>query len=110
MIEDRSQALAGQVARIRDSGILGRSHGLTRLFDYLADPVREGRPLREADVAQDVFGRELDLTGDASVRVYIHRLRRKLEDFYAKTGAGEPHRLVIPVGDYRLDVVEAGGG
>jgi hypothetical protein len=101
----RSEALAAQVARVRESGILGRSHGLARLFDYLADPARDGRTLREADVAHDVFGRELDLSGDASVRVYVHRLRKKLDEFYAGAGAGEPHRLVIPVGEYRLDLV-----
>jgi len=104
---DRAEALKRQVARIRESGMLGRSHGLSRLFDYLADPARGGVTLREADVAQDVFGRELDLSGDASVRVYIHRLRKKLDEFYAGPGADEPHRLVIPVGEYRLDVAEA---
>jgi hypothetical protein len=104
MNEGRSEALSEQVARIRAAGVLGRSQGLARLFDYLADPARGGRTLREADVAMDVFGRELDLTGDASVRVYVHRLRKKLEEFYAGPGAGEPHRLVIPVGEYRLDV------
>jgi hypothetical protein len=107
MSGQRSEALTAQVARVRESGILGRSHGLSRLFDYLADPERGGRTLREADVAQDVFGRELDLSGDASVRVYVHRLRKKLEEFYAGPGSSEPHRLVIPVGEYRLDVAEA---
>lgn len=104
----RRQAFEEQVARVRAAGVLGRSHGLARLFDYLADPVRQGQTLREADMAQDVFGRELDLSGDASVRVYVHRLRKKLEAFYAGAGAAEPHRLVIPVGEYRLDVAEAG--
>lgn len=107
MDEQQSEAFAGQVARVRAAGVLGRSHGLARLFDYLADPARQGRTLREADMAQDVFGRELDLSGDASVRVYVHRLRKKLEEFYAGPGAAETHRLVIPVGEYRLDVVEA---
>lgn len=104
MSEARSEALAAQVARVRESGILGRSHGLSRLFDYLADPAVSDRPLREADVALDVFGRDLDLSGDASVRVYVHRLRKKLDDFYAGAGASEGHRLVIPVGEYRLAV------
>lgn len=107
MSEQRSEALAAQVARVRESGVLGRSHGLARLFDYLADPARGSRTLREADVAQDVFGRELDLSGDASVRVYVHRLRKKLDAFYAGPGATEPYRLVIPVGEYRLDVADA---
>ena len=104
---DRAEALERQVARVRESGVLGRSHGLSRLFDYLADPAREGRTLSEADVAADVFGRELDLSGDASVRVYVHRRRKKLDDFYAGAGASEPQRLVIPVGEYRLDVADA---
>jgi len=107
MSGDRAEALERQVARVRESGVLGRSHGLSRLFDYLADPAREGRTLSEADVAADVFGRELDLSGDASVRVYVHRLRKKLDDFYAGAGASEPQRLVIPVGEYRLDVADA---
>ena len=101
------EALKAQVERVRASGVLGRSHGLARLFDYLADPALQGRTLSEADVAHDVFGRAAESADDASVRVYIHRLRKKLEDFYADSGAGEPHRLVIPVGDYRLDVVSA---
>ena len=107
MSEHSSEAFETQVIRVRASGVLGRSRGLAHLFDYLADPARLGQSLREADVAQDVFGRALDVAGDASVRVYIHRLRRKLEAFYLAAGAGEPHRLVIPVGDYRLEVVTA---
>ena len=47
------------------------------------------------------------LSGDASVRVYVHRLRKKLDDFYAGPGADAPQRLVIPVGEYRLDVADA---
>jgi hypothetical protein len=104
MNEQKSAAFAAQVARIRDSGALGRSHGLVRLFDHLADPARRGRTLRETDVAQDVFGRTPELSGDASVRVYVHRLRRKLDAFYEGPGAGEPHRLAIPVGEYRLEL------
>jgi hypothetical protein len=104
--DERAAALAAEVARVRDSGVLGRSQGLSRLFDYLADPDRQGRPLREADVAHDVFGRTLDLSGDASVRVYVHRLRRKLDAFYEGSGGGG-RRLAIPVGEYRLELVEA---
>jgi hypothetical protein len=101
------ESLKIQVERVRGSGVLGRSHGLARLFDYLADPARQGRTLTEADVAHEVFGRATESSDDASVRVYIHRLRRKLEEFYGERGRDEPHRLVIPVGEYRLDVVSA---
>jgi hypothetical protein len=107
MSEGRSEGFEAQVARVREAGVLGRSHNLSRLFEYLADPARGARPIPETEVAQDVFGRQLDLSGDASVRVHVHRLRRKLEAFYAGPGAAEPHRLVIPVGEYRLDVIAA---
>ena len=70
MSEQRSEAFETQVVRVRDSGVLGRSRGLAHLFDDLADPARRGESLREADVAQDVFGRTFDVTGDASVRAY----------------------------------------
>ena len=70
MSEHSSEAFETQVVRVRDSGVLGRSRGLAHLFDDLADPARRGESLREADVAQDVFGRALDVAGDASVRAY----------------------------------------
>lgn len=91
-----------QVGRVRASGVLGRSHGLSRLFDYLAAKSAAGEMLREVDIAQDVFGRAIDMPGDASVRVYVHRLRRKLEQFYDGAGRDEPAQLSIPVGTYRL--------
>lgn len=91
-----------EVARVRESGVLGRSHGLARLFDYLAAQALAGRPVREADIAVDVFGREVDLAGDASVRVYVHRLRRKLDEFYQSRSP----RLSLPLGEYRLALVE----
>ena len=94
--------LEAEVARVRENGVLGRSQGLARLFDYLADQALAGRPVREADIAVEVFGREVDLAGDASVRVYVHRLRKKLDEFYADRSP----RLAIPLGEYRLALTE----
>lgn len=48
--------LQAEVARLRESGALGRSHGLAQLFDHLANQALRGRPVREADLAADVFG------------------------------------------------------
>lgn len=95
-----------QVRQIRAHGVLGRSHGLAKVFDFLVERSRAGESLREVDVAAEVFGRSTaaELSGDASVRVYIHRLRRKLDEFYAGPGAGEVDRLTVPRGEYRLVV------
>lgn len=98
MIEEQPHVFSDEIARVRASRALGRSQALARLFDYLAAPANRGRALSEADVAHEVFGRALDLSGDASVRVYIHRLRKKLEAFYQ----GAETRLLVPLGQYRL--------
>ncbi|HTU57283.1 MAG TPA: hypothetical protein VMF89_02600, partial [Polyangiales bacterium] len=81
---------------------------MQRLFDFLLECSIAGKAPKEIEVAVDAFGKgaEFDVSQDAMVRVYIHKLRRKLEEFYAGPGAGEPVRLSIPKGEYRF-VVEA---
>jgi hypothetical protein len=99
-----SQQLTEQAARIRGSGILGRPGKLQRLFDYLIDCAIAGKTPKEIDIAIDGFGRggSFDVTQDAEVRVYIHKLRRKLDEFYAGAGRGDLHRIVLPRGEYRI--------
>lgn len=90
--------------QIRSSGVLGRSRLIRRLFDFLIDCSLTERAPKEIEVAIDVFGKDagFDVTQDAMVRVYIHKLRRKLEEFYTGPGRGEAERLVIPKGAYRF--------
>src|SRR6185437_11560934 len=90
--------------RLRARQALGRSDGLNRLFDYLAERGAEGARPKEFEVAAAVFGRTSAFDGsqDASVRVAVHRLRRKLDEFYAGPGRDEPVRLCIPKGEYRM--------
>jgi hypothetical protein len=94
---------------VRASGILGRSEPLRRLFDLLvarsADPV----PPKEVEVASEIMGAgpDFDVSQNASVRVYVHRLRQKLDEYYDGPGAAGPERLTLPKGvGYRL-VAEA---
>ncbi len=105
-MNEKADLFAEQIDRVRASGLLGRSHGLARLFDYIAEKSAGGVMLREIDIAQDVFGRNVDMPGDASVRVYIHRLRKKIDQFYEDEGRAETNRLAIPVGEYRLVLSE----
>lgn len=106
--ETNRHPLEEQVERIRKTGVLGRSSLMHNLFDYLARCAETGETPREIDIAVEVFGRSegFDVSQDASVRVYIHRLRQKLDDYYAGEGRGESRRLVIPKGDYRLALEE----
>lgn len=104
--------IASLAARLREAQALGRSDVLNRLFDYLAEASTAGARPKEFEVAAAVFGRDAQFDGaqDASVRVAVHRLRRKLEEYYAGPGRDEPVRLVAPRGEYRLEAVPADTG
>jgi hypothetical protein len=98
-----SEDLRAQAQVVRDSGVLGKPGSVTRLFDFLLERTLLGRSPKELEIAVEVFGKEtsFDVSQDSMVRVYVHKLRRRLENFYAR--AGSPvDRIVIPKGQYRL--------
>jgi hypothetical protein len=103
------EALRTHADRIRASGVLGRSPLMQRLFDFLLECSAQDRAPKEIEVAVDAFGKgaEFDVSQDAMVRVYIHKLRRKLEEFYAGPGSGDSVRLSIPKGEYRFVIESA---
>ncbi|WP_049629501.1 hypothetical protein [Cellvibrio sp. pealriver] len=98
------QELDNHAARIRASGILARSTHLHSLFEYLYRCHLNGKIPKELEIATEGMGREdsFDVTQDAMVRVYVHKLRRKLDEFYAQYGDDFTHRLHLPKGEYRL--------
>ena len=89
-----------QAAIVLGHDIFARSKILDRLFRFLLDCARNGRAPKEVEIAREVFGKEVE--DDASIRVHIHRLRRKLDEFYVGAGANLTVRLTIPKGGYRL--------
>jgi hypothetical protein len=101
-----ASAIDFHVTRIRASGILGRSELLQKLFDFLVVCAHAGRVPKEIEIAIDGFGKDarFDASQDALVRVYVHKLRRRLEEFYAGAGRDDTERLVIPRGEYRLAI------
>jgi hypothetical protein len=104
------ERLVAEAARVRASGDLGKSGSLIRLFDFLLERSLADRVPKEIEIAQEVFGKTTDFDGmvDASVRVYVHRLRRKLGEHYAGT-AGRVDRIGIPLGEYRMALVSPEG-
>jgi hypothetical protein len=100
------EQLAARADRIRASGLLGRSGQLSRLFDYLVECSVLGKSPKEIDIAVEALGRgaEFDVTQDAVVRVYVHKLRRRLDEFYAGPGSTDSQRIVIARGEYRLSL------
>lgn len=106
--------LSRQAEQFRASGLLGKPGALSRLFDFLVERSRRGESPKELEIAVHVFGKNpaFDVSQDAVVRVYVHKLRRRLESFHAQSAedqraqdpsaAAPPARLAIPKGEYRL--------
>jgi len=88
--------------QFRASGLLGKPGTLSRLFDFLLARSLEGGAPKETEIALQVFGKSpgFDVSQDAVVRVYVHKLRRRLEEFNGRTP--DAPNIVIPKGEYRL--------
>lgn len=98
--QDVDPAVAEAVTRILNSPQFMRAETQRKLLHYLW--LNRHLPLSEYALATEALGRNsnFDPNTDASIRVHISRLRRKLKDYYAETG--EPELLVIPTGSHQL--------
>jgi hypothetical protein len=98
------EATRAEIERVRVSGVLGRSGRLLELFDYLAARAADPTPPKEVEIALMVFGKAgaEAVKDDPVARVYVHRLRKRLDDFYLREGAPNGVRLALPKGEYRL--------
>jgi hypothetical protein len=96
--------MLAEVERVRASRVLGETGRLVELFDYLLLRSAEDRPPKETEIALAVFGKaDADtLRDDPVARVYVHRLRKRLDEFYLRNGTPSGVRLDIPKGDYRI--------
>jgi hypothetical protein len=100
---DTGSVLGEESRRIQASGVLGEAK-MRRLFDYLVACSLEANSPKEITIAIDVFGKgpEFDVSQDALVRVYMHKLRKALDEFYAAHSGEGITPLHIPRGEYRL--------
>jgi hypothetical protein len=98
------EELQEQVHRISQSRVLLHSQTLQRLLQYLAVKSIEapGAELKEYTIGVEALGRRpsFDPKDDTIVRVQIHRLRQKLEEYYAAEGIHDPILITIPKGCY----------
>ena len=99
-----NEVIREQVEEIVSSGALGRSRFYAALLKYLADCSMRGHVPKEVEIAVDVFDKHdgFDPSQDSMVRVYAHKLRQKLQDYYAKRDVDEADQVAIPKGEYRV--------
>lgn len=107
MIEapEMAEAIEAHVQRVLQSSHFARAETQRKLLQYLWEHRHEN--VSEWAIATEALGRSasFDSTTDASVRVHISRLRRKLKDYY-QLEHGEPELLVIPTGTHQLMVLD----
>ena len=96
----------GQIERLIASRALHGSESLCKLLRYLAKQAVEhpGTPVKEFQIATEVFGRSADFDPqlDSMVRVQAGRLRTKLSDHYGAEGAEDAIVVELPKGTYAL--------
>jgi len=104
-VSDRAQIL-GEIDRLVSSHTLHGSESLCKLLRYLAKQALDhpGVPLKEYQIATEVFGRQdnFDPQVDSAVRVQAGRLRSKLAEYYASEGAEDSILVELPKGMYAL--------
>src|SRR5438094_3597295 len=104
-IAEREQFL-GQIDRLISSHVLHGSESLCKLLRYFADHAlnHPGVPLKEYQIATEVFGRPagFDPQSDSTVRVQAGRLRMKLAEYYTHEGPDDPIVVELPKGSYSL--------
>jgi hypothetical protein len=90
-----------------------RSPRLGRLLTYLCTKALAGEAdqIKEYTIGVEVMGRPptFDPAEDANARVEVHRLRKRLREYYEKEGVAAKLRIVVPNGQYvpKFTLVEA---
>ncbi|MGO9255057.1 MAG: malectin domain-containing carbohydrate-binding protein [Bryobacteraceae bacterium] len=86
------------------SGIFNRAPNLAHVLTYVCGQYFEGaaEQIKEYNIAVEALGRPpgFDQKRDSIVRVEVHRLRKRLREYYEADGAGHSVRIDIPSGQY----------
>jgi hypothetical protein len=89
---------------VLDSKTFRQAPGHARLLQYLCTKALLADPqeVTEYTIGLDIFGKTSDFKEKkgSTVRVEVHRLRKRLTQYYGNEGTHSRVRIVIPVGQY----------
>src|SRR5579862_286735 len=93
-----------ELATVLASPTFSRSLRLVKLLEFISEKHFSGRDSEvcEYSIATEVLGRppDFDPAEDAIARVEIHRLRKKLREYYSGEGSHQALKILIPPGMY----------
>src|ERR1700747_2311673 len=105
--------LQAEIEKLVASHTLHGSESLCKLLRYLGKQAAKhpGVPVKEYQIATEVFGRQADFDPqlDSMVRVQAGRLRTKLAEYYNAEGAYDHLIIEIPKASYAIVVHERPG-
>ena len=99
---DTIQSIVGRIVKSKE---FHNADKYVELLHYLVNATMTGKSIKEKDIAVEVLARgdSFNPLIDTSVRVYMYRLRKRLEDYYQAEGNVEKVHLIIPKGEYHLE-------
>jgi hypothetical protein len=104
-LTERAQ-FQSEIEKLIASHALHGSESLCKLLRYLGKQALEhpGTPVKEYQIATEVFGRQADFDPqlDSMVRVQAGRLRTKLTEYYNTEGATDRIVVELPKGSYAV--------
>ncbi|MBV9669333.1 MAG: hypothetical protein JOZ43_00125 [Acidobacteriales bacterium] len=100
-----SEQERAEVDVVLDSGLFEKAPRLGKFFRYICERHLRGESegVKEYSIAVEALGRppDFDPKKDSIVRVEAHRLRKRLQEYYAGPGVGHPIEIFIPQGQYK---------
>lgn len=90
--------------KVLDSKLFRKSKTYQNLLRYLLEKNLTEEAPKETSIAIDVFNKGLDFnpSEDTTVRVHVHKLRKKLDEYYHNEGKDDQIRITIPKGHYEI--------
>lgn len=93
-----------ELESVLSSGIFAKAPSQAELLKHICEEYFGGRAdqIKEYTLATEALGRaaDFDQNRDAIVRVELHRLRKKLKEYYEGEGSGHSLHIVIDPGQY----------
>jgi len=103
-VNEESALIEQSLDRVLNSSEFANATRLKEFLTYIVTETCGGRGgmILGKTIAQDVYARGADADGKglSLVKVDAGRLRRRLEEYYAGTGTGDPMRITIHRGGY----------
>jgi hypothetical protein len=97
--DNRAELQRGALESVLASASFDRSRSLSKLLNYICTKYFDGQAdeIKEYSVAVEALGRpaDFDPKKDAIVRVEMHRLRKRLREYYADRGAKDPVQIAL---------------